>query len=116
MSQLFRLRHAMRHHGVGSDPIWVSEIGWGSAKRAPNQFNWGSRGQAKMLRSLFTRLRAHRATLGLNLVTWFDWRDPKTDVSAPCPWCDHSGLINKRNHRKPAWNAYRKFVTGSSAQ
>ena len=116
LSQLFRLRHAMRHHGVGSDPIWVSEIGWGSAKRAPNQFNRGSRGQAKMLRSLFAQLTAHRATLGLNLVTWFDWRDPKTDVSAPCPWCDHSGLIDKRNHRKPAWNAYRKFVTGSSAQ
>jgi hypothetical protein len=112
LTQLFRLRRAMNHHGLGDDPIWVSEIGWGSAKRAPNQFNWGMAGQAKMLHSLFTDLSGHRASLGLNLVSWFDWRDPKKNVSAPCPWCDHSGLIDKRNHRKPAWSAYREFVTG----
>jgi hypothetical protein len=113
VNQLTRVRRLMREHHDGSIPLWVSEIGWGSKKRDPSQYNFGRTGQARMLTELFSTLSRDRRRLGLNRVTWFDWRDSLRNVNAPCPWCDHAGLIDKRNHRKPAWDAYRRFV-GSS--
>ncbi len=113
VNQLERVRRTMRRHGDGDTPLWVSEIGWGSRKRDPSQYNFGRHGQARMLRSLFSALSRDRHRLHLSSVTWFDWRDSLRNVNAPCPWCDHAGLIDKRNHRKPAWDAYRRFVTGT---
>ncbi len=106
----------MREHGDGGTPLWVSEIGWGSRKRHPSQYNFGRHGQARMVTNLFSALSRERHRLHLSSVTWFDWRDSLRNVNAPCPWCDHAGLIDKRNHRKPAWDAYRRFVTGTGCE
>jgi hypothetical protein len=110
VNQLERVRRTMREEGDGAKPLWVSEIGWGSKRYDPSQYNFGRPGQAKMLTALFTALSRDRQRLHLSRVTWFDWRDSLKNVSAPCPWCDHAGLIDKRDHRKPAWDAYRRFV------
>jgi hypothetical protein len=113
VKQLVRVRRTMRRAGDDHTPLWVSEIGWGSAKRNPNEYNYGRLGQAKMLTELFAALSRERRRLHLGLVTWFDWRDSKTNVNAPCPWCDRAGLIDKHNRRKPSWDAYRRFVDGA---
>lgn len=110
VNQLARTRRTMVAHHDGATRLWVSEIGWGSRKHDPSQYNYGRRGQASMLRHLLSRLTKARHRLHLGTVTWFDWRDSKKNVNAPCPWCDFAGLIDKRGHRKPAWDAYRRFV------
>ena len=110
VDQLFHLRRALRRHHHGRVPLWVSEIGWGSARR-DRHFNAGPRGQARMLTHLFKALRRDRGRLRLRRVSWFDWRDPRRN-DPNCPWCARAGLINWHGERKPAWNAYRAFVRG----
>jgi hypothetical protein len=110
VNQLARARRTMREHHDGGSRLWVSEIGWGSKKHRPTEYNFGRHGQARMLTRLFAALTKARHRLHLSTVSWFDWRDSKKNVNAPCPWCDRAGLIDKRNHRKPAWDAYRRFV------
>lgn len=109
VGQLVELRKALRRHGDGGVPLWVSEVGWGSGKPVKNHFNFGPEGQATMLHRLFKALDAARQRLHLGLVSWFDWRDPhRNDVD--CGWCGRAGLIDWHGKRKPAWDAYRNFV------
>lgn len=107
VAQLGQLRRALRRDGDPRVPVWVSEIGWGSGHG--DRLSKGVRGQARMLRDLFTRLARDRRRLRLWEVTWFDWRDPRKP-SQLCPWCTRAGLIDWRNRRKPAWTAYRSFM------
>ena len=58
VNQLRRVRRTMREHGDGGTPLWVSEIGWGSRKRDPSQYNFGRHGQAGMLTAALLRARA----------------------------------------------------------
>jgi hypothetical protein len=106
--ELHHLRRMLRHR----DPrvrLWISEIGWGSAR--PDRFlNMGRVGQARKLRKLFSTLEREHARLPVWRVSWFDWRDPQAKNPA-CEWCTRSGLIDWRGHKKPAWDAYRSFVS-----
>jgi hypothetical protein len=104
--QLEQLRRALRRDGDPGVPVWVSEIGWGSGSRRLSHLNEGYRGQARMLRELYSRLARKRRALRLWQVTWLDWRDPRQS-SPVCPFCTRAGLIDWRNHRKPAGDAYR---------
>ena len=110
IDQLLHLRRALRRDHHGKVRLWVSEIGWGSGKRDTRHFNEGPRGQARMLRGLFGALGERRRRLRLWRVSWFDWRDPRAN-DPDCQWCARSGLIDWGDRRKPAWDAYRSFVS-----
>jgi Beta-galactosidase len=109
LQQLRQVRRVARRAGDPRVRLWVSETGWGSGNRDDSRLNKGRAGQARLLHKLFTRLAPERGRLRLWQVTWFDWRDPR-QTSALCAWCVRAGLIDWRDRRKPAWNAYRSFM------
>jgi hypothetical protein len=110
IDQLLHLRRALRREGDPRVPLFVSEIGWGSGKRDRRHFNEGPRGQARMLQRLFSVLGRDRRRLRIWRVSWFDWRDPRLN-DPNCEWCGRSGLVDWRGRPKPAWRAYRGFVS-----
>ena len=73
--QLRRVRTVMRKRGDGDTPIWITEIGWGSADPSEGPLLKGPDGQAEHLRTAFTRLR-DRTAWNVAGILWFDWRDP----------------------------------------
>jgi hypothetical protein len=106
--QVSRTRKAMKRHGDGQTPLWVTEIGWGSGHPRKG-LNRGRRGQRRMLTRTFRALREHRRSWHLRHVDWFSWRDPPTYVGE-CHFCPRAGLFDRRMRPKPSWNAYRGFT------
>jgi polysaccharide biosynthesis protein PslG len=105
-----RMRQVMKARGDRRTPLWITEMGWGSA--APDgAFNVGLRGQKRMLKRSF-RLILHRRKLWrIQRVYWFDWRDP-AGPSGPvtCSFCISAGLFKHDRTAKPAWQAYKRFA------
>jgi hypothetical protein len=89
--------------------MWITEIGWGSAKGG-NPLNRGTQGQAQRLKQSFKYLQKKRNKLNLETVTWFSWMDSTTSI---CDWCAKSGLFKAGLVEKPAWRAFTKFTGGS---
>ena len=90
-------------HGVG---LWVTEIGWGSA-RGSNPLSVGKRGQARRLGQAYRYFQRNRRRMNMKNVTWFSWRDSRTSI---CEWCASSGLYSKGAKPKPAWRAYQRVA------
>jgi polysaccharide biosynthesis protein PslG len=110
VDQIRKMRAAMDSNGGASTPLWVDEIGWGSA-RAGSKLNLGVKGQASMLTRALTLLASRRQELGIAKVIWYPLRDPSgTDVGA-CGFCDSAGLLDQAGDPKPSWDAYRAVAT-----
>jgi hypothetical protein len=109
--EIGKIRKTMRKHGDGSKPLWVTEIGWGSAH--PDQFrlNKGKHGQKRMLKQSFRLFKHKRHHWHLKHVFWFDFRDPKTG-SPGCSFCGSAGLLTYNHHPKPSWRAFTGFTGG----
>ena len=81
-------------HGDQATPLWITEIGWGSAPPDKFGINQGLPGPGRMLEKLLQAdPAATRRTWNMRRLFWFDWRDPspsgvvKPAASAPAPGC-----------------------------
>jgi hypothetical protein len=94
----------------GAD-LWVTELGWASAG---DRHTWGliksPRGQARMLRRVFGRLKRHAGAFDLRGAYWYAWRDTAPDRAA-CGWCPAAGLRDVAGDPKPAYGAMRRLAT-----
>jgi hypothetical protein len=107
MGELEKARKLLRRHHDGRAPIWVGEVGWGSA--SSGHYNKGLRGQAKLTAKMYPALAKARRKLGLWRVSWFTWRDPAAPLTK-CGWCAHAGLFDSAYKPKPAWKSFQRAV------
>ncbi len=106
-SQVTRVRRAMNRHGDRSTPLWIDEIGWGSA-RSGSLIDKGPRGQARLLRRSFQYFASHRRSLGIGRVFWYPFRDGRYNANV-CGFCNSEGLFDRHGAAKPAWTAFKRF-------
>jgi hypothetical protein len=94
----------------GAKSLLVTELGWSSGKPSHgNQFAKGPAGQARELRTAFTKLRNKQVAWRLKSVDWFS----VDDAPGACNFCDGSGLFGEGFIPKPAWFSYVKFAGGT---
>jgi hypothetical protein len=109
-------RAAMKKGHDKRTPLWVSELGWGSAPKGSGnsqlELNKGVQGQRRMLAGSFKLIRSHRSKWRVRRLFWYDWRDPAKGAPAPCSFCESSGLLRHNYEPKPAYEAFRHFARG----
>lgn len=104
-------RQVMNRHGDARKPMVATEVTWPSSQgrvHPPSAFDRTERDQATLLVTVFRRLAAQRARLGLRTVYWATWTTKdrsRTDAF------DYTGLSaqlsNGTLRRKPAFSSYR---------
>lgn len=103
-------RHYLTLNHDGGKSLWITELGWSSGKPSQgNQFAKGPQGQARELRTAFTKLRNKQVAWKLKSVFWFS----VDDAPGACNFCDGSGLFGEGFKPKPAWFSYVKFAGGT---
>jgi hypothetical protein len=108
-----RVREVMRDHDDQSTPLWLTELGWGSAPPDSFGLNKGLAGQAELLSGSFKLILSHRKAWNVQRVFWFDWRDPGNPEAVRCSFCASAGLLNYDRSPKPAYHAFKLFATGA---
>ena len=108
--QIERFRAVMRNRLDQATPLWLTELGWGSA--APDGFgiNKGLLGQAQLLSDSLRLVLSRRQAWNVERVFWFHWRDPPPSQATGCSFCGSSGLLRYGNTPKPALPAFRGFT------
>jgi polysaccharide biosynthesis protein PslG len=108
--EIERLRAVMSKHGDRGTPLWLTELGWGSAP--PDRFglNKGVNGQERLLSSSFKLILRHRKAWTVERVFWFDWRDPIDPEALKCSFCGSAGLLTYNRTPKPAYHAFKAFA------
>ncbi len=111
-SEIDKFRASMTSHGDGSTPLWLTELGWGSAAPDRFQLSKGLPGQANLLAGAFRTILHKRDSWNVQRVFWFDWRDPKPGsvVAKACSFCGSAGLLNYMGVPKPAYQNFKNFV------
>jgi hypothetical protein len=108
--QLRRLRHVMRRAHDRRAGLWITELGWGSARPSRSEpINKGPKGQKRLLKRTFTRLKHQRKRYNLEHAYWYDWRDEPRGTKA-CSFCTTSGLFRHSQKPKPAWRAFKQVT------
>jgi hypothetical protein len=107
--QIRNLRRIMRAHGDGSKPIYLTELGWGSAS-GPTRWQRGFYGQAKQLSRSFAMISANRKRWRLGGVWWYTW----TDEGGSCSFCRSAGLLTADREAKPSWYRFNAWTGGDA--
>jgi hypothetical protein len=108
-AQLANLRRIMRRHHDFGTPLYVTELGWGSAS-GPTRWQRGLWGQAYQLSKAFAMLSANRLRWGVGGVWWFTW----TDEGGSCSFCGSAGLLTRGREAKPAWYRFNEWTGGDA--
>jgi hypothetical protein len=108
-AQLRNLRRIMRRHRDFGTPLFVTELGWGSAD-GPSRWQRGLFGQAFQLSKSFAMLSANRIRWGVGGVWWFTW----SDEGGNCIFCGSAGLLTREREAKPAWYRFNEWTGGDS--
>jgi polysaccharide biosynthesis protein PslG len=103
-----RIRRVMRRHGDKKTQVWITEIGYGSA-RFNHHLNFGRKGQARMLHKTFRLLHAKHRRWRIHGLAWYDWRDPP-QRNPDCSFCSTAGLLRSDFHPKPAYRAFKRIA------
>ncbi len=90
-AQLTNLRRIMRRHHDAATPLYVTELGWGSAS-GPTRWQRGLWGQAYQLSKAFSMLSANRTRWKVRGAWWFTW----TDEGGSCSFCRSAGLLTAK--------------------
>jgi hypothetical protein len=108
--QIERFRAVMRNRLDQATPLWLTELGWGSAP--PDRFgiNKGLAGQAQLLSDSLRLVLSRRQAWNVERLFWFHWRDPSPFQASGCSFCGSSGLLRYGNTPKPALRAFRGFT------
>jgi len=112
-AQIELARKQMRKAKDRKTPVWITELGWGSAGTNNHPLVKSEDGQRKMLRKSFNLALDRKGKWKIRRVLWFSWRDPDTDedlVGGVCHWCGSAGLFAVDLEPKPAFDQYRKFT------
>jgi len=109
LGEIKRLRKVMRKHGDGRQPLWITEIGWGSGHPSRFGLTKGKKGQARILKRSFRALEDKRKPFKIKQVLWFNFRDPGGQAQG-CSFCSSAGLLKTNLDPKPAWRAFRSFT------
>jgi hypothetical protein len=112
--EIRKVHAVMMKNGDGAMPLWITELGWGSAP--PDQFeqNKGVQGQKRLLTQSFTFLLHVHERWHVDRVYWFEWRDPSPSAHLPCGFCSSSGLLRNDREPKPAYDAFTGFTLGGA--
>jgi hypothetical protein len=107
--QIQKVRAVMREHGDQDTPLWLTEVGWGSAPRDRFGINQGLSGQDRLLRDSFKLILNHRSAWNVQRLFWFLWRDPAAGsaFARRCSFCGSAGLLRHNRDRKPAFWSFR---------
>jgi hypothetical protein len=106
--ELNNFRRIMRQNGDAATPIYITELGWGSAS-GPTRYQRGLQGQANQLSEAFEMLSRNRIRWKVEGVWWFTW----TDEGGTCIFCGSAGLLNKRYEAKPSWYRFIEWTGGN---
>jgi hypothetical protein len=109
-AQITNLRRVMEMHHDASTPIYVTELGWGSASYE-SRWERGLYGQADQLSLAFSMLVNHRYSWRIAGVWWFSWADAKPPT---CQFCDSAGLLTDNREAKPAWYRFNAWTGGDA--
>jgi hypothetical protein len=115
-TQIELAREKIKKAGDAGTPIWITEIGWGSAGTHGQPLVKSAKGQKKLLRKSFNMLLHHRGKWKIRRVLWFTWRDlgdGTNPVGIVCGWCGSAGLLDADRDPKPAFDQFRSIVGGS---
>ncbi len=112
-TEIDHVRAVMRRHHDSATPLWLTEVGWGSARPTRRwPVNKGPIGQAQMLKRSFRLILRNRLSWHIGHLFWFDWRDPPGGGGHYCSFCSSAGLLGHNYVQKPAYRAYRRFALG----
>jgi hypothetical protein len=105
-----RLRAVMMNRADGATPLWITELGWGSAP--PDRFgiNKGLTGQQQLLSGSFRLILSHRSAWNVQRLFWYHWRDPATSRAGTCSFCASAALLRYDRTPKPAYNTLNGFT------
>ena len=111
--QIKTMRKLLRKGHVGGKPLWITELGWGSAPPFDNRpLIKGPEGQKQLLEQSFPLLEQNASKWNLAGVVWYSFRDPGYGFEG-CPFCESAGLFDVDGAPKPAWFSYVRFTGGS---
>jgi hypothetical protein len=104
-----RFRGVMTNHNDRATPLWINELGWGSAP--PDQFgiNKGPYGQRQMLTDSYNMILSRRGAWNVQRLYWYRWRDDPADPTPSCSFCASAGLLRYDHSAKPAYFALKAF-------
>jgi polysaccharide biosynthesis protein PslG len=105
-----KVREVIKDNGDQSTPMWITELGWGSAP--PDRFglNKGLDGQRQLLSDSFKLILSNRKAWNVQRVFWFDWRDPANPDVVRCSFCATAGLLKSDRTPKPAYHVFKLFA------
>ena len=110
---LKRVRGIMNKAGDKRTPIWLTEVGYGSAgEKSP--FTKTVSGQARLLTKTLKLVAARRSKYRIGMVVWFSLRDRAKLAGERNLWALHTGLFTLKGAPKPAWKAFTRFTRGSA--
>jgi hypothetical protein len=104
------LRRVMIFNGDAATPLYVTEMGWGSAG-FESRWERGPAGQARELDRAFALLTGKRRPWNIGGVWWFSW----TDQAGSCQFCDSAGLLTSKREAKPSWYRFNAWTGGDAA-
>jgi len=105
--QLNNLRQVMTFNGDATTPLYVTEVGWGSAS-FESRWERGPGGQARELDRAFALLSGGRRRWNIGGVWWFSW----ADAAGSCQFCDSAGLLTADRQAKPSWYRFNAWTGG----
>jgi hypothetical protein len=108
--EIENLRRIMTFYGDGETPLYVTEMGWGSAS-FESRWERGPQGQARELESAFSLLTENRQRWRIGGVWWFSW----ADQAGSCQFCDSAGLLTADREAKPSWYRFNAWTGGDAA-
>ena len=112
-AQIELVRKQAKKVGRGRTPIWITELGWGSAGSNGHDLIKSRAGQKKMLRRSYNLILDRRRKWNVKRLFWFTWRDGDSDpIGVVCTWCSSAGLFDSSNAPKPAFDQLRRFTGG----
>jgi hypothetical protein len=114
LNDVNEIRKTMAANGQGPMPLWISEVGWGSAPANPANggYTKGLTGQKQILVQAFNALLQKRSVWRIGKVLWFNFRDPAGGNSNICAYCTSAGLLTNTFKAKPAWSAFLSYTGG----
>lgn len=113
--QLGLARESMVKNKDKKTPIFVTELGWGSAApgsvpRPLGRLLKGAAGQASFLRRGYNLLISKRKQFKLKGAYWFTWKDSPAGSGGRCYLCESAGLLDASLQAKPAFSAYSRIA------
>jgi hypothetical protein len=98
----------MRQNRDAATPLYITELGWGSAE-GPTRWQVGVEGQAEDLSRSLEMISRSRIRWKIQGVWWFTW----TDEGGGCLFCGSAGLLTRHYEAKPAWYRFIEWTGGN---